>query len=132
MTTPERIEVAKRTIQEIDSTMRVWLAGRTRDRRQWTPEDFAYLKENAARRNAVSDELRQAMEEAMMISEVKPPTWRPPAPVFQGGWVVTVVKSYGVRGEHRERIFKTKEEADAYYGEMIAAQAAETEEDGKQ
>jgi hypothetical protein len=120
MTTAERIEAAKRHIQDIDDAQRAWLAERLADRRQWTSEDFDHWERNRAERGAAGEELRQAMEAAFEVVKVKRPLWATDG-VYRGKWVVTVVESDGVTVRPRDRLFATKGEADACYEEMKVA-----------
>jgi len=120
MTTVERIEAAKRRIEEIDATQRAWLAQRPADRRQWTPEDFDHWERNRVERIDAVEEYRKALAEATEVVRVDAPLWATHGP-YRGKWVVTVMESDGVTVRPRDQVFGSKDEADAYYGEMKAA-----------
>ena len=117
MTTAERIASAKQHIQDLDDTQRAWLSQRPVNRRQWTSDDFNAWEENGAVRADAVEELRKAMAEATEVVRVDKPYWATDVP-YRGKWVVTVMESDGVTVRPRDRLFATKDEADAYYTEI--------------
>lgn len=120
MTAAERIEAARKRIEEVDAIQRTWLSQRSPDRRTWTSEDWDQFEANRVVRSDAVDEYQRAMAEAIEVIEVQAPYWAVDGP-YQGKWVVTAVESDGVTVRPRDRLFVTKDEAQAYYDEMKAA-----------
>lgn len=120
MTTAERITAAKAYMDQLEDKQRAWLSKRSVVRRQWTSGDWSEWAANRVTREEAVEDYRRAREAAMEVTQVDRPYWDASG-VFRGRWVVHVVESDGVIVRPRDQVFGSKDEADAYYGEMIAA-----------